>query len=325
MSEVGKANLDDIKAKYKEMVERQERRNAGGGDFEWFQSKEGKNTVRILPPKDAQSPLFINKKTHRSVGPKNIRVGCLGTISMPCPVCQLIGELRKEKTNESVALAKRMYASEYYYFNIIDRMEQDPTKVVKVATLPFGVANKILGLFANEEWGDISDPNTGVDIDIERKGVGINTEYPSVVPHRNSTPAVATPEDFARVVEKMIDLRLMMKFDTPENIVKIMLGESTSAGADASAATPTAPATTASTPATPPSPADPAPATPAAPTTPAPPARAPVQDPPPTTIPETPKAADPAAAAKAVEQQAKAAELKEKIRRAMEEAKKKPK
>lgn len=141
------------------------------GSGSYFKPKEGKNYVRILPPMN-NSGLFYHEATlHYGLkrDGKNISVPYTGESS---PVMALIKKLEKEGP-EGAKLAKRLAPRTKYYANVIDRSSGK----VQVWGFSKKILSSILSAMGDPDLGDITDPEDGHDLVVERSGQNLETKY----------------------------------------------------------------------------------------------------------------------------------------------------
>jgi len=82
----------------------------------------------------------------------------------PDPIQELITKLREEGSKESYELAKKLYPKMRTYAPVVVRGEED--KGVQIWGFGKTVYQNLLGLMLDEDYGDITDPQTGRDIKV---------------------------------------------------------------------------------------------------------------------------------------------------------------
>lgn len=157
----------------------------GGGDDRWFSIKapergqDAKATIRVLPPwgKSAEGFFYYTVGQHFgfSVGGRNRAISCPESINKgKCPVCLFISRLKNSDNPDHIKLADRIRANRRYFVNVIDREEPDKVKI-------YGTNKKfvetILDNSDDPDIGDMTDPQSGRDITVIRKGSGLRTRY----------------------------------------------------------------------------------------------------------------------------------------------------
>lgn len=159
--------------------------SGGGGDDRWFNIKapergqDAKATIRVLPPwgKSADGFFYYTVGQHFgfSIGGRNRAISCPESIGKgKCPVCVFISRLKNSDNPDHTKLADRIRANRRYFVNVIDREEPDKVKI-------YGTNKKfveaILDASDDPDVGDMTDPQSGRDITIVRRGSGLRTRY----------------------------------------------------------------------------------------------------------------------------------------------------
>ncbi|BAK53006.1 single strand DNA binding protein [Bacillus phage SP-10] len=172
----------DIEKYKKRLLESQERSSGGGGDMTFFNIKEGRNVVRILPPKVEDGDIYSECKINYNLGPNKDRqaVSRKSAGFADDPVEELIQELESSGDKDDAKYAKKLKPRMRYYFNVINREAtegDDDFEKVLVMGCGTTVFEGVLGLIVDPDFGDITDPEEGYDVIITRKGKGMKTEY----------------------------------------------------------------------------------------------------------------------------------------------------
>jgi hypothetical protein len=126
-------------------------------------------------------------------------MGCRETaFGESCPVCaEVESAIKSASDDESLKIMKKWKSKSSVYFNAICRDGVDASLDPQVLELTTTTAGGVFSIM--EEWDDITDPVSGMDIIIERKGKGLDTEY-TVMPSPKSDKVDP------KVLEKGIDL-----------------------------------------------------------------------------------------------------------------------
>lgn len=80
------------------------------------------------------------------------------------PIQDLISKLREEGTKESYELAKKLYPKMRCYAPVVVRGEED--KGVQLWAFGKQVYQSVLGIMLDEDYGDITDPESGRDVKV---------------------------------------------------------------------------------------------------------------------------------------------------------------
>lgn len=207
-------NMDAIRARLDKFNEGN--RGGNGGGTSYYNIKDGRNVVRLMPPrKDAESferEVFV----HYGVGKndqdkKGKQIVCPTTHGedKACPICEQAKQLfnlSKKKGDKYEKEAKQINRKKRVYYNVISRdenlddytfkdgkwfkdvegkeVEESPVKVLNTG---IGVLQAIFGIIVDPEYGDITDPEEGLDLIITRSGSGLDTKY-EVKTVRKETP-----------------------------------------------------------------------------------------------------------------------------------------
>jgi hypothetical protein len=178
------------------------------GDY-WKPEPDSKQIIRILPEVGNMEYFWQQKGTHYPPGEGNESVVCpkFTTEGMEdCPVCELSRAL-SEGSAEQKKLAKKWYVRRAYHMNIIIRDKQQESGYRGPFTWTPGVLafEDLFGIINDDDYGDITLPEEGFDIQLQRIGAGFDTKY-KVIPRREPSPILAEPADTEKLLEKARDL-----------------------------------------------------------------------------------------------------------------------
>lgn len=176
--------------------------------FSYWSPKAGQNRVRLLPPWTTEGKnrdsFFREIYVHFGVGPEEAK----RTYSCPaktpdseaksCPICDWVKALRDTGGAAEQEAAESIRAKQRFYSNIVDLtdpvfVEKDitewkarnsgkecPFKIgdTKVQVFTYGptIWNDLMAIFLDANV-DVTDLNTGRDINIKREGEGMRTKY----------------------------------------------------------------------------------------------------------------------------------------------------
>ena len=157
--------------RYKKLLEKVQSLELGSSGF--WKPPSGRSTIRILPPIGTMEYFFMEVGQHFLEGtgtfycPKICSDG-----KDPCPVCDVNDALFQAGDKES---AKKFWAQRHFWCNVIVRGNEDAgPQTFTPGTMVF---TSLVSLISDPDYGDITDPDEGYDIKIERSGEGINTRY----------------------------------------------------------------------------------------------------------------------------------------------------
>ena len=212
-------DLDALRKKHEELSNPGAKRS-GNTDFlnNFYQIPEGTNAVRILPWKDDDKQFFAETKIHRvPTGDGQIKnVHCRKVHGENCPLCDMYYGLWKTGRQEDEDLARTIKPRARYYMNILDRNSGD-IKILSVGVILF---NKIIGAILDEDFGDITDPNTGNDFKIVKVMEGQWPKYDQSAPRPKSSP-LGSASEIASAMESLHDIHELVKFEDYEEVKQI--------------------------------------------------------------------------------------------------------
>jgi len=146
----------------------------GTGTF--FKAKEGKNIVRILPPWSKEGIWYKEATLHyglKNESGKERAYPCLKMFDEECPVCSKRDELL-EGGEEDKKIADQLRPRTKYYANVLDRTSNK----IMIWGFSAKTLSILLSYTSDPDYGDISNPEEGFDIVIERTGTGrMDTRY----------------------------------------------------------------------------------------------------------------------------------------------------
>lgn len=216
---MGKMNMEALK-------NRLDAAESGGGysNTDYDKLQNGKNVRRVLWPKGEKDVFYSEGFLHFSLGAEGKKVAtCPKTFNEknPCPICEYVAQLQKSKSKQDKKLANQIKAKRRIYINVLSRDDEEETPKV----LPIGVTilKGLLETICDPDYGDITDPETGRDVTITRKGQGLNTEY-SVLPKLKSS-VVSEDMEVDDIEEAMADLDALFIEKSYDELQAILDGE----------------------------------------------------------------------------------------------------
>ena len=207
-------DLDALRAKHAELS------NPGSGnansDFlsKFVQLMEGMNTVRILPGKDEDAMFYAETKIHRvPSGDGQVKnVHCRKIHGEPCPLCDTYYSLWKEP-NKDEDLARQIKPRARYYMNVVDR-ETGDVKILSIGVILF---KKIIAAMLDEDFGDITDLESGNDFKIVKIMEGQWPKYDQSQPRPKSSEAGSKAE-VATWMDSLHDIHALVKLEDYEDV-----------------------------------------------------------------------------------------------------------
>lgn len=181
------------KTDMQETLDRFEEDLSGGADF--FQFKDGDNEVRICPAAEGERLPFFKRGQHWRVGDAEKVFNCPKAVDddADCFLCDKVAELKKSDDDADVEKGEDLYAKRQWLYRIID--PANVRKGIQVMAVGIKTHKQIAKLMRDREYGDITDPENGINITIEKAGNSrYNTEY-TVRPRRNPSDVLKVLED----------------------------------------------------------------------------------------------------------------------------------
>lgn len=186
-------NIDKMKQKEEEL-------NRLGRKF--WTPKDGKNRVRIVPPPEGIDEFYGEGGFHYHVGSgdseKTFPCPRLGQEREDCWLCAKVAELEKGD-DEDHEEAEEMRAGRKYIIPILDL--EHPELGIQFWLAGFRAFKATLTYFTDEQYGDISDPDTGYNLTVTKSGKGLKTEYEVRCDKNDSI----WPKDFDSLLEDVVD------------------------------------------------------------------------------------------------------------------------
>lgn len=245
-----KLDISKLAERLNQLNESNNRGNSGGLSF--LSIKDGRNVIRILPPRDDMDSFALEAWVHYGIGksdkhPRGQMVVCPTTNdeNASCPICELSSELKnlsKKKDDSYDKQARSFYRKKRVYYNAINRAddlskyekrEEDGNTVwyntetdekespVKVYASGIGVFKDLIALICDPEYGDITDAEEGLDVIITKSGSGqFNTNYDVKTVRKES------PIGFDEWEVSLNDLKPLLKAKTYDELAKMLDGGS---------------------------------------------------------------------------------------------------
>lgn len=157
----------------------------GGGKSSFWRPQDGDQTIRIVPTADGDP--FKEYWFHYNLGKHNGFLSPKRNFGEDDPLNDFVRSLYNEGTEESIKMAKSLSARQRFFAPVVVRGEEE--QGVRIWGFGKQVYETILGLVLNPDYGDITDPQTGIDLTINY-GKPAGAQYPQtkLTPKRRSTP-----------------------------------------------------------------------------------------------------------------------------------------
>jgi hypothetical protein len=176
--EYKKRNADQIKKRAAQAGGRRD--GIVKDDFKVFTPKDKDNRLRFLPPTWESSEHYgFDIYVHYGIGPDNGQYLCLAKMkNSMCPICE---ERHRAESEKLTDYAKELNPVKRVLIWLIDRDQEDDGP--KIWAMPWTIDRDISKLSVEEKGAQagsflpIDDPDEGYDVEFERKGKGIQTEF----------------------------------------------------------------------------------------------------------------------------------------------------
>ena len=172
-------DMKKMKEKYSALQNRGQ-----SGTSQFWKPTEGNQTVRIVPTADGDP--FKAFSFHYGVGKEGGFLCPKNNFGDDCPVCSFVRGLYKEGDEESKAMARQLGVKSRFFSPVLVRGEEELG--VRLWGFSKTVYETLLGLVLNPDYGDITDIETGIDLDINYgKPPGGQFPVTKVTPKRRSS------------------------------------------------------------------------------------------------------------------------------------------
>lgn len=181
-------DLSKMKQKLKEL---QNNEKGGGGNSKFWRPSDGHQTIRILPTEDGDP--FKTFHFHYNVGKSGVL--CPNrNFNDDCPICNFATSLYRSKEDDSMKVAKTLFARQRFFSPVIVRGEED--EGVRIWGYGKMAYQSLLELACNPEYGDFTDLKEGTDLDLTYgKVAGQMFPQTKITPKRNASPVCVDLDD----------------------------------------------------------------------------------------------------------------------------------
>jgi hypothetical protein len=137
------------------------------------------------------------------------------------PIQDLINKLRDEGTKESYELAKKLYPKMRCYAPVVVRGEEE--KGVQIWAFGKQVYQSLLGIMLDEDYGDITDPETGRDVKVKCfKPPGKKYSETEVMPRGKSSSLTTNMATAKQWLNNIPDVGSMFELKSSDELTKIV-------------------------------------------------------------------------------------------------------
>jgi len=208
-------NIDELRKKYDQI---QNASQGGNSDFlkKFFMMEEGTSIVRVLPPSDGDENEFYAETAIHRVDDRNHH--CPRVKGDDCPVCDLYYRLWKMDNDGAHDVARQIKPRKRYYMNVVDRRD-GTVRILSVGMKLFG---KILDVFFDEDYGDLTDLKEGWDFKVVKDTQGQWPNYDKSSPKPKATSA-GTAKEVAQWMDELHDIHGLVKVATYDDLKKMAM------------------------------------------------------------------------------------------------------
>jgi hypothetical protein len=201
-----------------------------------WRPEEGREyQIRVLafPNNDGQP--FVDRWYYYGIGGERApAIMSPHQFGMKDPIQELINRLREDGTDESRELCKKLYPKMRSFAAIVVRGEED--KGVRLWSFGKMIYQDLIKLMLDEDYGDITDPDSGRDLKISvTKQPGKTFADTKVTPRATQTPLSKDPgqaKQWMSTIPNMKDYDEILSADEIEKRVNDWLNGSTSAASE---------------------------------------------------------------------------------------------
>jgi len=193
--------------KYQQKFEQLKRKTSGSGAFYFF--KDGTTRIRLLP--DDSGTFYRDVAMHYLPGTKRLVWCQSGSGHGDCIICEKLSELEQKGKDVRQYVAKGKSLAN----GVVRGAEKNPCVLV-LGTM---VQKQILQFLLDPDYGDPCDVKIGYDIDIDKSGQGLDTEY-AVKPRPQKTPLDQDRKIVLSMLDNRSDLSTVTVMDQQE-LIKI--------------------------------------------------------------------------------------------------------
>ena len=160
----------------------------------WRPTEGEDATVRLLSFQDNDGQPFQERWFYYNIG-NNPGLLAPYQFGKADPVQELITRLREDGAKESYELAKKLYPKMRCYAPVVVRGEED--KGVRIWAFGKTVYQSLLNIMLDEDYGDITDPETGTDVVLNYHVPGTPGSFPKTTLKPRRRPSVLCDEAVA--------------------------------------------------------------------------------------------------------------------------------
>ena len=186
----------------------------------WKPVEGEKHTVRLLSFPDNDGQPFKELMFYYNI-PGQRGLLAPSQFGKRDPIQELINKLRDEGTKESYDMAKKLYPKMRVYAACVVRGEEG--EGVKLWGFGKTVYQKLLALMLDEDYGDITDPTSGRDINVVcSKNPGQQWAMTEVTPRGRETKLASNTKQAKEWMSNLPDLENIFQLKSYDELSKII-------------------------------------------------------------------------------------------------------
>jgi len=186
----------------------------------WKPVEGEKHTVRLLSFPDNDGQPFKEMMFYYNI-PGQRGLLAPSQFGKKDPIQELINKLRDEGTKESYEMAKKLYPKMRVYAACVVRGEEG--EGVKLWGFGKTVYQKLLALMLDEDYGDITDPTTGRDINVVcSKNPGQQWAMTEVTPRGRETKLASSTKQAKEWMDNLPDVESIFQLKSYDELSKII-------------------------------------------------------------------------------------------------------
>lgn len=164
----------------------------------WYPEAGKEYNVRIIPIPGRDGEIFVDRYYYYGVGSGQRPPMILAPyqFNKPDPIQELITKLHDDGSPTSRDMAKKLYPKMRSYAAVIVRGEEE--KGVRLWSFGKTVYQDILRLILDEDYGDITDPESGRDIKLQLVQVPGKTYADTKITPRGGTSPLSKDKEVAK-------------------------------------------------------------------------------------------------------------------------------
>jgi len=186
-----------------------------------WKPKEGEEyTVRLLSFPNNEGQPFKELWFYYNIG-NNPGLLTPNQFGKADPIQELITKLRNEGTKESYELAKKLYPKMRCHAPVVVRGEED--KGVQIWAFGKQVYQSLLGIMLDEDYGDITDPESGRDVKVKCfKPQGKKYSETEVMPRGKASPLSTNAANAKTWLANIPDVNKLFEMKSYDELSKIV-------------------------------------------------------------------------------------------------------